>query len=89
MGSALLANKLGAWDRASTHRRSRLSHLIKRQQSRDEDAVWVPVQELESWRPEDPLPSPSQQLDELILWIGDRQPSPAEAATSPTDALSA
>jgi hypothetical protein len=86
IGSALLAHKLGGWDRASTHRRSRLSHLIRRQQSQNEDAVWVPVQELESWRLDDPLPSPSRQLDELILLIGECQPSPAETAEIRADA---
>jgi hypothetical protein len=89
MGSALLANKLGAWDRASTHRRSRLSHLIRRQQSQNEDAVWVPVQELESWRLDDPLPSPSEQFDNLILLVGDRQPSSAAWAVLEPGGISA
>jgi hypothetical protein len=89
MGWALLARQLGGWDRASTLRRSRLSHLIRRQQSQTEDAVWVPVQELESWRLDDPLPSPSGQLDELILLAGDNQPSFAEGARFSLDLISA
>jgi hypothetical protein len=73
-------HKLGNWDQRSTHRRSRLSHLIRRQQPARGGAVQVPLDKLETWRLEDPLPSPSQQFDELILLIGDHQPSPAEAA---------
>ena len=36
--------------------------------------------DLESWHLEEPLPSPSEQLDQLIILVGDNQPSPAEWA---------
>jgi hypothetical protein len=55
------------------HRRSRLSHLIRRQQRGR--AVGVPVHSLELWSPDDPLPSPPEQADNLIAWIGDQQQS--------------
>jgi hypothetical protein len=38
---------------------------------------------------DDPLPSPAQQVDSLILWIGDHQPSPAEPARTSVPEISA
>jgi hypothetical protein len=55
------------------HRRARLSHLIRRQQQGR--AVGVPVHSLELWSPDDPLPTPPEQADNLIAWIGDQQQS--------------
>jgi hypothetical protein len=53
------------------HRRSRLSHLVRRQQRGR--AVGVPVHSLELWSPDDPLPSPPEQADNLVAWVGDQQ----------------
>jgi hypothetical protein len=80
LGISLLNGKLGDWDRPSTHRRSRLSHLIRRQQPASGGAVRIPLDKLETWRLEDPLPSPSEQLDQLVLLVGDDQPSPVASS---------
>ncbi|HLY78033.1 MAG TPA: hypothetical protein VKQ70_01570, partial [Caulobacteraceae bacterium] len=53
------------------HRRSRLSHLVRRQQRGR--PVGVPAHSLELWSLDDPLPSPPEQADNLVLWVGDRQ----------------
>jgi hypothetical protein len=89
LGISLLNGKLGDWDRPSTHRRSRLSHLIRRQQPASGGAVQIPLDKLETWRLEDPLPSPSEQLDQLVLLVGDHQPSAVQPAVLPLDFVSA
>ena len=65
-----------------------LSHIIRRQQRTDASWVQVPL-DLETWHLELPLPSPLEQLERLIVTVGDSQPSHAEAAPMPADALSA
>jgi hypothetical protein len=42
--------------------------------------VQIPINDLTSWRLDEPLPSPADQLDELILLVGDNQPSPGECS---------
>jgi hypothetical protein len=84
----LLTVKLGNWDQTSIHLRSHLSHIIRRQQRSDAGWVQVPL-ELEIWHLELPLPSSQEQLDRLIVAVGDNQPSNAQIASIPADALSA
>jgi nucleoside 2-deoxyribosyltransferase len=85
-----LQTKLGNWDDRSVHLRSRLSHIIRLQQRRDGGYVQMPMHGgLEDWRLEDPLPTPAEQLDNLIIAVGNHQPSPAEAARQSSDSLSA
>jgi hypothetical protein len=50
LGISLLNGKLGNWDQPSTHRRSRLSRLIRRQQPANGGGVQVPLDKLETWR---------------------------------------
>jgi hypothetical protein len=49
------------------------------QQSTDKFVV-ILENDIPTLQLDDPLPSPSEQLDRLILWIGDHQPSMAETA---------
>ncbi len=70
-------------------RRSVLSHRLRCQQRESGPPPKVVQTELESWQLDDPLPSPMEQVDRLILWIGDHQPSPPEYADSPIAAISA
>jgi len=44
---------------------------------------------LESWHLDEPLPTPSEQLDNLILWLGKHQPSIAESTAISVPAVSA
>jgi hypothetical protein len=85
----MLEGKLGNWDQRSIHLRSRLSHLVRRQQPNNGSMVLVSLDDIETWRLEDPLPSPSEQLDELVLLTGDYQPSPAEPAKFTPERVSA
>jgi hypothetical protein len=73
----------------SVHRRSRLSHLVRQQQRPDFMGVGVPLDRLDAWNLDDPLPTPAQQLDNLILWIGQRQVSPATETEVDVAAVSA
>jgi hypothetical protein len=41
--------------------------------------VGIPTDDIRSWGLDDPLPSPGEQFDNLVLWIGDHQPSYAES----------
>ena len=75
----LLAHKIGEWDAQAVHRRSRLSHILRRQQQQVDKSRWanMPSGNLESWHLDEPLPSPSEQLDQLIIWIAKNQLSPS------------
>lgn len=85
-----LQTTLGNWDQRSIHLRSRFSHIVRRQQRSDLAYFQIPFDgDLESLRLEDPLPTPSEQLELLIRAVGDHQPSAAEAAKISADALSA
>ena len=83
----LLSGYLGPWDDVSVHRRSRLSHVLRRMQ-RDGKMAGFCLDDLKRWGLEDPLPSPAEQLDELILWLG-RQGDPAMAIEVPAPEVEA
>jgi hypothetical protein len=70
VGAETLNEHFGDDPRRAEHRRSRLSHLLRRQQ-RDGAAI-VPLGDLGSWGLDDPLPTPGQQIDSMVLWVGDR-----------------
>jgi hypothetical protein len=70
------------------HRRSRLSHILRRQQRPGVYASIFPDR-LNEWRLDDPLPTAIEQADSLILWLGDRQPSVGEEIYAQWDELAA
>ena len=78
-----LEDVLGDWDRRSIHRRSRLSHIVRCQQRNDGRMVDVPVHRLPDLRLDDPLPKLAEQMERLLLWLADQQPSYAERANLP------
>jgi hypothetical protein len=82
-----LPQKLGDWDPISRHRRSRLSYMLRRMQ-RDGKIAGLPVDQLENWHLDDPLPSPAEQLENLVLWVGDHEPDPATPVEIPASELS-
>jgi hypothetical protein len=69
-------------------RRSRLSHVVRRQETEGK-VVGVSPSNLPQWGLDDALPSPFEQIDELILWTGDHQPGPNEIADWTYTALAA
>lgn len=71
----------------SAMQRAVLSHRLRRQQR----AGVVPTSILKNDLPrvDDPLPTPAEQANSLILWIGDHQPSPEVGAVIPEQTLSA
>jgi len=71
------------------HRRSRLSHILRRQQRAAGGYAGIPLDALDSWRLDAPLPAAIEQLDSLILAVGDKQRSPGEPTETPVDALAA
>lgn len=85
-----LQSYLGNWtDTSSIHKRSHLSYVIRRQQSPNGTPAQIFIHELAIMHLEDALPSPSEQADRLILWIGDHQQSQAEFLPVPLDLVSA
>lgn len=58
-------------------------------QQPDGNPVVLGPDELRGVRLDDPLPSPAEQLDKLIVWVGGNQPSPAESVEIPVSAVSA
>jgi hypothetical protein len=71
------------------HHRSRLSHILRRQQRPGGDYAAIPLDELDNWRLDAPLPSAIEQIDSLILRAGDGQPSPGEPTEISIEALPA
>ncbi len=61
-------------------RRANLSQIIRRMQRLDREPVLITVDDISAFRLDESLPSPAEQADRLILWAGERQPSPAESA---------
>jgi hypothetical protein len=71
-----LTNRLNHPDsKVVTRRRARLSHLVRQQQRPVWTPIGVPIAQLGAWDIDKPLPSPSQQADNLLLWMGDHQES--------------
>jgi hypothetical protein len=71
------------------HRRAVFSHRLRRRQRPDGTPVQIYQVELPNFRLDDPLPTPAEQADILILWIGDHQPSSAESVKIPVPEVSA
>jgi hypothetical protein len=62
------------------HKRARLSHLVRRQQ-RPGLIVGVPIADLDQWDLNAPLPSPAEQLNNIVVWVGEHQESYVSWAT--------
>lgn len=71
------------------YRRAVMSHRLRCMQPTDGRFLLVFEKELASFRLDDPLPSPAEQADRLILWIGVNQRSPAENAQISASTISA
>ena len=67
-------------------RRANLSRKVRRM-GRDGAHVGVPLDDLSRWGLDSPLPTPIEQADSLILWVGDNQPSHSEPAPSSVEFL--
>jgi hypothetical protein len=74
--------------RRTNHRRSRLSHIVRRQQNGG-GYVGVDPEKVIDWRLDDPLPSAPEQVDNLVLWLGHRQSSPLEVVVLVADEMAA
>jgi hypothetical protein len=60
-------------------RRSMMSHTLRRMQRPEDGRLHViQTDELPTFWRMDRLPTPMEQADNLILWIGDNQPAPSE-----------
>jgi hypothetical protein len=71
-------------------RRSLMSHTLRRMQRPDQKHRHkIESDELPSFWRQDRLPTPQQQSDNLILWMGDNQPAPFEYAESSPTSLAA
>jgi len=71
---AALMNRLHDPDpKIALRRRARLSHLVRRLQRPSWTPVGVPIAKLAEWKLDGPAPSPAEQANDLILWIGDHQ----------------
>jgi hypothetical protein len=71
-------------------RRSLVSHTLRRMQRPEKRSLHViRVDELPNFWSEERLPSPLEQADNLILWIGDNQPTPSTWVDASPSALAA
>lgn len=75
-------------ERRNLRRKAQLSRIIRRGQVPAKH-FGVRVDFLDGWNLDAPLSSPYEQIDDLILWIGQNQLSPIEPARWNLDALSA
>lgn len=71
----LLNRFLGANDALSMRKRARLSHAIRRMQD-CQRFITVNVGIINDWSLEDDIPNARELLENLVLWVGDRQLSP-------------
>jgi hypothetical protein len=77
LGANSLHEHFGTDARTAEHRRSRLSHLVRLRQRHS--YVNVPLGDLQLWALDDPLPTPSEQIDRMVLWVGGRLGSYVES----------
>jgi hypothetical protein len=70
-------------------RRANLSHQVRRRTRKGESHVFFEVAELDRWGLDDPLPSPTELLEQMILWVGDNQPAVDEGVLADKLELSA
>jgi hypothetical protein len=84
---------IGEWAPPSLQRRSRISHLLRRQQPQLlSSSRWIKLQNSDIERvaaTDELLPSPIDQLSSLVLLIGDNQPSTTQPATLTIPSISA
>jgi len=73
-----LSNGIGDYY-STPHRRSVLSHRLRCSYQPERRYVFLGWNDLPAWRLDDPLPTPAEQADRFVLWIGDHQPSTAES----------
>jgi hypothetical protein len=59
-----------------------MSHTVRRMQREGSQPVIIKAPDLASYWSRGKLPTPKEQADDLILWVGDNQPSNATAATT-------
>jgi hypothetical protein len=78
---------LPEWFRLDPNRASRMSHTIRRMQRQGQLIIVHPNTVETYW--ETQLPTPSEQANELIQWIGNNQVGGAKAATERELALDA
>src|SRR5271154_1470473 len=84
------ARMFGDWDNAEGMRkRSRLSHILRCRQPSEKYQWSMLPSDFAAWHLEEPLPSPSEQLDLLVFYVGENQPSPAESAVLKAPVISA
>jgi len=84
-----MSRELGDWNAISIRVRSQLSHII-RSHNAPAPGRWINIPtDLKAWHLNDPLPTPSNQIDNLILAVGDAQPSSGESATMHVTSLAA
>ena len=71
-------------------RRSLMSHTLRRMQRSDQKHLHkITSEELPTFWKDERLPTPLEQADNLILWIGDNQAAPAEWAETTVPAIAA
>jgi hypothetical protein len=71
-------------------RRSLMSHTLRRMQRSDQKHLHKIIsEELPTFWKDERLPTPLEQADNLILWIGDNQAAPAEWAETTVPAIAA
>ncbi|HEV7910689.1 MAG TPA: hypothetical protein VGP28_06315 [Methylocella sp.] len=70
-------------------RRTVLSHRLRRMQRPDGTPIQIYQEELRTFNLDDPLPSPAQQADSLILWNGDHQAFQAQELEIPDSEVAA
>ena len=75
--------------KVGARRRARLSHLVRQQQRPIWTIIGVPIELLGEWDLDKPLPSPAEQADNLILWVGDQQADYSQSVTIDVENVSA
>jgi hypothetical protein len=82
MVELILLNVLPEWFSRDASRAPVMSHTIGRMQREGREPPLVTRENIRTYC-ETPLPTPPEQVDDLILWIGDNQPDGATNARAP------
>lgn len=83
------ASSLPSYLQKGSINRSVLSHHIRKRQYPDETPVQVFEEDLTPYVGDQRLPNPQEQVNNLVLWVGDHQSDPVTYASETIQALAA
>ncbi len=85
----LIGTAVGKVGQLSDHQRAVLSHRLRCQQTPEHRGPQIFESDLNALALNDLLPNPAEQIDRLVTWVGNNQPTVSEFIYTTTDAMAA